>query len=355
VSVADSHHGTAPAHAEQSPIDAAGQTLLQARHLFETGSQDDALVLQRQALLALTDAQASGTADATGRLTDAWQQLAHYHRAMGDIAAARAELRRLLGQIRGRSDVPSARIAQVLDLLGLFAAQSNDLHETRVNWTEAVALKRAVVDTHGIGQIELALSLLRMGQLHANEQKWDEAAMAIAEAADHFERDPEARQSREFVDALNLLATAHHFAGRPADAVAAAEQAMTLARHRAERGGEAERIHVVHIMNNLARIYLEAGRPADARSVLSECVASCRALIAGSGNPMLRNLLAAALNRLGHCHASLGEQDAAAAHLGESVAMMRELVEKEGHAELADDLALAAADLERMKQRKPGG
>jgi len=266
-------------------------------------------------------------------------------------------LRELLQELRDAGEYSAARsvqIAQTLDLLGLFAAQSNELNETRAAWDESVTLKRALVDANLLGEIDLALSILRMGQLHANQQKWDDAAIAIAEASGYFERDPEARQSREFVDALNLLATAHHFAGRSAEAVAAGGRALALAQQRAaQSGGEAERIHVVHVMNSLARVYLESGLTADARSVLSECVADCRDLIAGSANPALRNLLAAALNRLGKCCASLGEQAAAEAYLGESVATMRELVEREGHAELAEDLALAAADLERLMQTKP--
>ncbi|MEI9985881.1 MAG: tetratricopeptide repeat protein [Aliidongia sp.] len=220
-------------------------------------------------------------------------------------------------------------------------------------WTEAAQLGRTLTSPPLIPERDLAASIHGLARIHAMQQRWPAAADLLEEAVKLLEHDEAAIGSGELIDALNLLATAHSFMARPAQAGATAARAAELASRRAERGGANERIHAAHVLNNMARISLEAGRVDEAHAALSKCVVECQALLDHGANPMLRNLLAASLNRLGHCCLKLGRLDEAKGHLDASVTIMRDLVEREGHAEMAEDLATAVADLERIKGNAP--
>jgi tetratricopeptide (TPR) repeat protein len=306
----------------------------------------EAIERQRQAVAQLAAAGHRGDAAAPDRYAEAAEILAHYYRAAGNLADARAALREVLTVLETRPD--ATRQVRVLDVLGLLAAQSADVGEARDLWTTAVAVHRARLGADG-SDAGLARAVLRLGQWHVAEQQWDEAVTHLDEAIAHFERDPEARQSHELVEALNLLGTAYSFTARPADAVVALERALPLARaRRAQDSSTGFRVYTAQLMNGLGRFNLDLGRPAEACAVLEECLAECRAFVADAPAPGLRTLLSAVLYRLGQCHVALGDHAAAEALLTESIGLMRALVDGEGRGDLAEDLAMVEDELHRL-------
>jgi tetratricopeptide (TPR) repeat protein len=198
---------------------------------------------------------------------------------------------------------------------------------------------------------QFAARLGRLGMLQCAMQQWNAAVPLLAEATALFAAAGgalPAQARREQAMTAGALATAHRFAGRPADALAVLRDAVARSGTHANAAPE-ERIELAHLRSDYAQSLLEAGQPQDALVVLQDGVAALRALGAETGAPpMLRNLMAAMLNRQGHAHAALGRRADAAACLGESVSLMRALVEQEGLAGLADDLRTAEADLARL-------
>jgi tetratricopeptide (TPR) repeat protein len=197
-----------------------------------------------------------------------------------------------------------------------------------------------------------AARLAGLGMLWCALQHWTEARELLGEAEAAFAALPDVPVScwGRRMQALGALATAHRFGGDPAraaDAIAAgAAWAEAAVAGSADHG---HRFEVAQLRNAVGDALLDAGRSEEARLILSVCAGDIARLAGDTGAAGLHNLHAAVLNKLGRAELAAGEPSAALGRFEQSVAIMRHLVENEGHDELQDDLQAATADLHRLR------
>jgi len=212
---------------------------------------------------------------------------------------------------------------------------------------EAAARLRGM-DPGGVS-LPAALRLSRIGQLFCAMRRWAAASSSLEIAANVLEVAEDIPVARQHAQCLATLATAHHFAGSHAKAVAVFQRAAMRAENLAERTNSTQdRLALVQLENAFGRTLLAANQPEAAAGILRRAVSNLDALVEIDPATALRNLMAATLNKLGHAHAALGDRAAAAACLDRSVRLMRVLVEDEGEAGLAEDLQMAIQDQQRL-------
>jgi tetratricopeptide (TPR) repeat protein len=186
-----------------------------------------------------------------------------------------------------------------------------------------------------------AARLAGLGMLWCALQHWTEARELLGEAEAAFAALPDVPVScwGRRMQALGALATAHRFGG---DGIRSPRGVAGSADH-------GHRFEVAQLRNAVGDALLDAGRSEEARLILSVCAGDIARLAGDTGAAGLHNLHAAVLNKLGRAELAAGEPSAALGRFEQSVAIMRHLVENEGHDELQDDLQAATADLHRLR------
>jgi tetratricopeptide (TPR) repeat protein len=266
------------------------------------------------------------------------------HIARGDIIAAAASWTEAAAGLRSVASGMVLRLAEVLERAATASVQAGRAETGMAIALEAVARLRAA--RGDVAAPALAARLGSLGQFFCVVQDWETACEVLAQADSWFDGAADRDALRERVRILDALSAAHRFAGQPDAAIAMLREAAALGEMVAEATNSfPDRFQVLQLRNDLGQILLERNDPQAAMPVLRDCVDRVGALLTEARAPHARNLLAAACNRLGHAHAALQDRDAAVACFEHSVTLMRELVETEGHAGLAEDLATATRDL----------
>ena len=186
--------------------------------------------------------------------------------------------------------------------------------------------------------------IARVGMLCCVARHWREAAGLLAEADGLFAAADGAVPLAMRLEVLGALATAHGFLAEREAGLSVLSRAVELAGRAAAAGAPQAAERLAELRNTQGSLLLEAGRPADAIAALLACIDILRPPGADRRPPGLRNLEAAALNRLGHAHAALADATAATEAFGASVALMRELVEIDDIAGLREDFETALRD-----------
>jgi tetratricopeptide (TPR) repeat protein len=266
--------------------------------------------------------------------------------AARDLIAAAEAWEQSAAALRDAADTITLRLAEMLERTAALSVHAGRPETGRALAGEAVARLRCARAT-GSAQVEpLAARLGSVGQLYCVMQRWADAAEILAEANGWF---GDAAPQGPRLQMLDALGAAYRFSGRPARAIALLEEAVDRAVLIDQTF--ADRLELARLRNTLGQVLLENGRPDAAISALQQCLADANRLASEQAVPEIRNLQAAALNRLGHAHAALQRRSEAVSYFEQSVALMRALVEDEGLAALADDLRTALDDLQRLESR----
>jgi tetratricopeptide (TPR) repeat protein len=240
--------------------------------------------------------------------------------------------------------------AQILECAAGAALYAGNPEAGLASVRKSIDLLRDAHASGALGDIAFADRFGSVGMLLCAVECWDEAASVLTEATALFstaDGRPIAQHKRMAVS--GALATALRFGGHREEALAVLRLAAAVAEPMvASSGGLEDRIELAHLHNMLGQVLLDTEQPGAALSVLRGCINSMRELSEATQQPGLRNLLAAALNRLGRAYAALGDRAEASACLGESVEFMRDLVRKEGLSSLEEDLRAAEEDLARL-------
>lgn len=262
---------------------------------------------------------------------------------------------------RGYDRDPMASIADLdqIDALGRSAsaaARAGDHARAVTLARQAAAALRQAAHPGMPRAADLAARLAGLGLLCCAMQQWAEARVLLGEAEAAFATLPEVPVPHWIgrMRSLAALATAHRFDG---DAIGAADAlGAGAAWAEAMVAGSTEhdhRLELAQFRNAFGDALLDAGRSEAALQVLSLCAADVARLAgdkgADRGGVGLDNLHAAVLNKLGRAELAAGQPTAALDRFEQSVAIMRRLVEVEGHADLREDLEAASADLQRMR------
>ncbi len=256
--------------------------------------------------------------------------------------------------LRGAEAGIKLRLAEMLEYAAAAALQAGQRDAAFALAEEAAGELRSLPLIAAMP--DLALRLIRLGQLLCAMQRWDAASGILAHADETLGACEDFPMMRRHAQALALLGTAHHFAGGHAEAIAIFERAIAKAQSVAGQTGAFPDLRAVaQLENSFGRTLLAANRPGAAADVLARAVANLDALVEIQPSIDLRNLLAATLNKLGHAQAEQGERAAASACLDRSVGLMRVLVEAEGQTGLAEDLQMAIQDQQRLSAAQPSG
>jgi serine/threonine-protein kinase len=265
--------------------------------------------------LTVVEALDAGARTARERLRDEPEVLAELSGVLGDVlreraAYAKAEplLAEALALRRSRSD-ERALAAALSDYARVVMERSP---------AEATPLAREALDMRrrldGPESVEAADGLLLVAQTLGLQGQTGAAEALVREAIAIRRRPPV--EPAPLAAMLSQLGTELDKQGRPAESVAAQEEALALRRS----AFPADHPSVSESLNNLAVALKRSGRAPEAEPLLREALASRRRVL-GPRHPRVANVL----NNLGDLQRALGRPDEAIAHQREALAIRREV------------------------------
>jgi serine/threonine-protein kinase len=239
--------------------------------------------------------------------------------ARGTAASETAQL--LLAQGRERVDrdfaLQPALHVELLALIGDLERRSGHPERAQRPLEQAAALAKAQFGAADRRTLHIEYLLAKEGDELGRVR---EAAARLQGAIEAFEAGP-SRGSPDEVPALAWLAGLDERRGRSSQAIALGERAVALARG-APQAGDA----LTEAVTNLGWIQMDAGHPA-------------------SAEPLLREALARARGRLGDRHPDVVD----------AMTFLASALRQVGRAGEAERLLLAALDIDRQADARPGG
>lgn len=248
------------------------------------------------------------------------------------------------------ADPAADRLASVVRLHrhGSALLATGDLPAAAAAWVQA----RGLCDDDTPPRLHAAL-LLDLGRLRLAQGMPDAAAPLLDSAIALLRGLPDG--VRDLAAALAARAGADVAAGSPDAALSLLwEAAALLERQVQETSSTVDAAPLAHVLLEIGRHQMRAGEAEAARDALARARDVTLALLAADPSQDARNLRNAALNHLGRAEEALGRYAHALQLYAESAADMRRLVQGEGRADLADDLARAEADLARLRRLNAG-
>lgn len=248
------------------------------------------------------------------------------------------------------ADPAADRLASVVQLHrhGAALLATGDLPAAAGVWVQA----RGRCDDDTPPRLHAAL-LLDLGRLRLAQGMPEAAAPVLDEAIALLRMVTDG--VRDLAAALAARAGAHGAAGTPDAALPLLwEAAALLERQVQATRSTVDAVPLAHALLEIGRHQMRAGEAEAARDALARARDVTLALLSADPSQDSRNLRNAALNHLGRAEEALGRHAHALPLYAESAADMRRLVQIEGRADLADDLARAEADLARLRRLSPG-